>query len=223
MTPVIYQAKKNKDKSKHSKDISRRELKRTLGQLGIASANSPLAAFIPLPKKVKFETQDKEEKVILLLRRHWFTNVPWIAIVLLAFLVPFSLTRIPLLEFLPVRFQLMTVIIWYLMILGFIFDRFLSWYFNVFIITDERVIDVDFFSLVYREISQAKTDSIQDVTYKSGGLFRTIFDYGDVFIQTAAEKLTVEFESVPQPAQVVKILNQLILEEEQEKVEGRTR
>ncbi len=220
MTPVIYQAGKTKKKAKKAPEES---IKKALRKLGVKSAPSPLAAFIPLPKKVKFETQEKEEKVILFLRRHWLTNIPWIAIVFLAFLAPFSLTKVPLLEFLPARFQLVTVMIWILMILGFIFDRFLSWYFNVFIITDERVVDVDFFSLVYREISQAKIANIQDVTYKSGGLFRTIFDYGDVFIQTAAEKLTVECESVPQPSKVVKILNKLILEEEQEKIEGRIR
>jgi len=128
-----------------------------------------------------------------------------------------------LLTFMPARFQLITVIIWYLLIIAFLFEKFLSWFFNVYIITDERIIDVDFTSLTYRRISDAQIEKIQDITYKTGGLLRAVFDYGDVFIQTAGHQPEIDFESVPKPHQVVRILNQLIIQEQQEKIEGRVR
>ncbi|HUV46755.1 MAG TPA: hypothetical protein VMW29_01340 [Candidatus Bathyarchaeia archaeon] len=137
--------------------------------------------------------------------------------------LPLILKVLPLLNFMPSRFQIITVVMWYLLILSFVFDRFLSWFFNVYIVTDERIIDVDFISLVYRETSQVALDKIQDVTYKSGGLLKGLFDYSDVFVQTAAEIQTIEFELVPHPAIVVKMINQLIIQEEQEKIEGRVR
>jgi len=231
--PDIYIAPKPKSSKGRSASGRKKESEKetssfkllvdSLAQKGVKPGTYPLGAFVALPKKIKFETQEKEEKIVLLLRRHWATNFSWLGLTLLAALFPLFLTHLPLLDFMPIRFRLVSILIWYLMILGFVFDRFLSWFFNVFIITDERVIDVDFFSLVYREISQSKIENIQDVTYRGGGLFRSIFDYGDVLIQTAAEKLTVEFEAVPHPAEVVKVINQLILQEEQEKIEGRVR
>jgi membrane protein YdbS with pleckstrin-like domain len=216
--PDIYIASKKKTKKRTKKPFVK-----ALAKIGIEPTTNHLASFVALPKKIKFETQEKEEKIVLLLRRHWITNFSWLLSVLVMTLAPFLLLKLPLLEFLPFRYQLMAVMMWYLLTLGFVFDRFLCWFYNVFIITDERIIDVDFFSLVYREVSQAKIENIQDVTYKTGGFLRTIFDYGDVFVQTAAEKLTIEFESIPQPAKVVQILNQLITQEEQEKIEGRVR
>ena len=42
-------------------------------------------------------------------------------------------------------------------------------------------------------------------------------------IQTAAEIPTFEFDNVPQPQQVASLINQLLMEEELEKLEGRVR
>jgi uncharacterized membrane protein YdbT with pleckstrin-like domain len=107
--------------------------------------------------------------------------------------------------------------------LAYVFESFISWFFNVYIVTDERIVDVDFLHLVYRQISYAKIDQIQDITSEMGGVVRTIFNYGDVLIQTAAEISEFTFEAVPVPDQVIKTLSSLQAEEEQEKLEGRVR
>ncbi|MBU0619291.1 hypothetical protein KKD62_03595 [Patescibacteria group bacterium] len=182
-----------------------------------------LKAYLVRPHRVRFETQDKKEKVVLLLRRHWLTNVGWLLTSILMLLSPLILKLVPLLSFLPRRFQIMTLILWYLMTLAFIFEKFLAWYFNVNIITDERIIDIDFYSLGYKEVSEAKIDKVQDVSYITGGGIRSLFNYGDVLIQTAGEKPQLIFEAVPTPQIVAKLLNELILEEEQEKLDGRAR
>ena len=61
------------------------------------------------------------------------------------------------------------------------------------------------------------------MTYKVGGFFRNLMDFGDVFIQTAAQIPQFEFDDVPQPARVAKIIRELVTEEEIEKIEGRVR
>ena len=175
------------------------------------------------PPDIRFETQEREEKIILLLRRHWITNLPWVLLAILALFAPFLLRLFPVLGFLPLRYQLISILLWYLLTLAFVLENFLSWYFNVNVVTDERIVDIDFYSLIYKQISHCKIDKIQDVTFKMEGIIRTIFNYGDVFIQTAGEVPVFEFESVPNPALVVQKLNELILEEEQEKLEGRVR
>ncbi len=185
---------------------------------------NPLAAFMVKPK-IRFETQEREEKVVLLLRRHFITNASWIILAVFLLLAPFFLSAVPLLPLplIPVRFKIVLVAMWYLLIFAFIFERFLSWYYNVNIITDERIVDVDFYSLLYKKVSDTQIANIQDVTFEMGGVLRALFDYGSVYIQTAGERREFDFEEVPHPDRVAKVLNELIMEEEQEKLEGRVR
>jgi uncharacterized membrane protein YdbT with pleckstrin-like domain len=114
------------------------------------------------------------------------------------------------------------MVFWYLMVLGFSIEAFLSWFFNAYIITDERVIDIDFLSLIYKNISSAKLDNIEDIIATSGGALRAIFDFGTVTIQTAGAEVEFDFEAVPFPSRVTALLNELLIEEEREKIEGRT-
>jgi len=211
--PDIYIASAKKRILQQAKEI--------IDSIGEKETKNPVAAFLVLPSKIKFETQAKDEKIILLLRRHWITNIPWILLVTLMIIVPLILTIVPLLTFLPLRFRLIIMAMWYLLILAFVFEKFLSWFFNVYIITDERIVDVDFVSLTYREVSETQIEKIQDITYKTGGFLKAIFDYGDVYIQTAGALPKIEFEMVPKPHKIVQILNQLMMQEQQEKVEGR--
>jgi len=157
------------------------------------------------------------------LRRHPITNVAWMLIVVLMIFAPLVLSIFPLLSFLPGNFQFIAVLVWYLITMAFILENFLTWFFNVNIITDERIIDIDFHNLIYKEVSDCKIDKIQDVTYKMGGVTRTIFNYGDVYIQTAAEVPAFEFLAVPKPNKVARVLQDLMIEEEKEKLEGRVR
>lgn len=180
-----------------------------------------MPAFIINPRDIRFETQEKKEKIVLLLRRHPVTNLPWMVLVVVIALVPSLLFRFLTLGFLPTNFIFILTLCWYLFTFAFAFERFLLWYFDVNLITDERVVDIDFPTLINREISSTKIDHIQEVNIKTGGFIRSLFNYGDVLMQTAGAIPEVHFEAVPDPGQVADIINQAILEEEQEKLEGR--
>lgn len=192
-----------------------------MADLYVASANqapapsvltkrqNPLSAYLFNPSQVCFDLQEPEEKIILLLRRHWITNVPWLFLALLLFLAPLTLRAFPIIEFLPERYQFISVLMWYLLLTAFIFEKFLTWFFNVYLVTDKRVIDVDFTNLVYKQITEAKNERIQDTTYTIGGVIRSLFNYGDVLIQTAGAEPNLEFEAVPNPERVIRLLNEL--------------
>lgn len=175
------------------------------------------------PKSVQMGIQQQEEKILLLLRRHAITNFRWLFSALLMGLAPFVMAYLLLPWTLPDRFITATLVLWYLLTSAVVIEGFLSWYYNVFIITDERVIDVDFRNLIYKNVSAAKIDNIEDVTVQMGGAIRNVLNFGTVLIQTAGERVQFEFEDVPNPQEVSKFLNELILEEEQEKLEGRAR
>lgn len=186
--------------------------------------HNPFSAFFYRPERIKFETQEKEEKIVLMLRRHPVTNIPWILLAIILVLAPgYILAYVPFLEFLPVRFQFMAMVLYYLMVTAYVIEQALSWFFNVNIITDERIVDVDFRNLIYREITDTRIDKIQEVTHKVGGAFGVMFNFGDVIIQTAGAEIAIEFEDVPNPARVQQILSAAQTEELQEAIEGRVR
>jgi len=185
--------------------------------------NSLSSLLISPSMKVRFETQDPEEEILLILRAHWLTNIPWFFVAVLLFFAPYVLRSFPLLDSFPVRFQMMFVIVWYLILLMYVFERFLSWFFNMAIITDERIVDVDFINLTTKRVSDADIDKIQDVSFNNSGAIGAIFNFGDVLVQTAAEVTEFVFEKVPGPSEVAKILQRLRTEEKIEAIEGRVR
>ncbi|HUW24600.1 MAG TPA: hypothetical protein VMW04_03125 [Patescibacteria group bacterium] len=185
---------------------------------------SSLSSLWVLPSKaVRFETQEPEEEILMILRAHWVTNILWFLLATILFFAPFLLRFFPLLDSFPVRFQLMFVVVWYMVLAMYVFERFLSWFFNLTLITDERIIDVDFLNLTTKKVSDADIDKIQDVSFTNAGAVGAIFNYGDVLVQTAAEIVEFIFEKVPNPAGVANVLQRLRTEEKIEAIEGRVR
>lgn len=184
-------------------------------------SRNPLAAFVSQPLKFQFSTQAANEKVILLLRQHPATQVKWLLLATLGVFFPLITNYINFLDFLPASYQTAVIVGWFLVLTGFIVESFLKWYYNVYIITDERIIDVDFNSLLFRNISSAKIDKIEDTTAMTAGFLSVLFDFGTVIVQTAAEKREFEFNGIPHPSKVTTLINDLILEEEREVLEGR--
>jgi hypothetical protein len=168
------------------------------------------SSFRLYPRDIDFETRSDDEKVVLLLRQHFIVNLKWIFIAILMSLVPGTVSMFGILSSLPSGFEIVINIVWYLVTMAYVLENFLSWYFNVYIVTNERIIDVDFNNLIYKRISDATLDNIQDITYNMGGVVRTVFNYGDILIQTASEVSEFDFLAVPEPDKVVKIINDLV-------------
>jgi membrane protein YdbS with pleckstrin-like domain len=189
----------------------------------LGHTRNPFASFSYYPKHASFVSQDPQEKVVLLLRRHPITNTRWLAISFAMLIFPVFVSALSIVEYVPLRFRFILAIFWFLITFAFMFEEFLRWFFHVNIITDERIIEVDFHNLIYREITDANIADIQDVTVELGGALRTFFNIGNLLIQTAAEVPKIDFEDVPRPDRVAKILRKLRVEEEVEKLEGRVR
>jgi hypothetical protein len=177
-----------------------------------------LSAFRHHPDKASFLNKAEKEEVVLIVRRHFFTNVRYILLFVAMVFAPALLLLFPTLSFLPANFQLVAIILWYVVAVAFAFEAFLSWFFNVDIVTTERLLDVNFANLIYREITDVDLQQIQDVKVRVGSVVRTVFGYGDVLVQTAAENTGIIFEAVPKPDEVAKIIRQLREDKEHEPI-----
>jgi len=167
------------------------------------------SSFSLYPDNVSFETKDKEEKIILMLRQHPIVNLKWILTTLFLLTGPTFLGIFGIFAYLPTGFPLVLSMSWYLVTSAYAIEGFLNWYFNVYFITTARIVDVDFFNLINKRVSNAEIEMIQDVSYATGGVLRTMLNYGDIFIQTAAEVSEFDFLAVPNPEKVAKILDDL--------------
>lgn len=177
--------------------------------------HSRFSGFALYPDDVDFETRENEEKIILLLRAHPIINLKWILVTIVLLFIPGIAKSFGFFSFLPTGFELVITLAWYLITMTYALESFLSWYFNVYFVTTLRVIDVDFYNLIYKQVSDANIDKIQDVSYNTGGVARTFFNFGNVFIQTAAEVSEFNFLAVPNPDKVAKIIEDMITKDEQ--------
>ncbi|MBI5411853.1 PH domain-containing protein [Candidatus Peregrinibacteria bacterium] len=74
--------------------------------------------------------------------------------------------------------------------------------FDLFIITNERVIDVTQVSFFHRSMSTSPLDQIQDTTGEISGFLPTLFNYGNITIMTASGDATQIFiDHVDDPIQ----------------------
>lgn len=162
-----------------------------------------------LNPNLHFDGQDKDEHPILVLRAHPITQLPWLinAFFFIIFLLFLNLYLPQYLGF----YQLFFVDLFGVaLVFSYLYFNFLHWFFNVGIITNKRILDVDFYGLIYKETTIAMLNKVEDITAKVGGVFSSLFDYGNVFIQTAGTDVNIEFINIPKPQQVAKIINQLL-------------
>lgn len=189
--------------------------KKISGSPVTATPSSSLSSFMVKPNGIRFETQEAKEEIFLLMRQHPIRNVGWILatlglVLLPGFIVPLFLAASIIPADFPPGYFVVLPLLWYLGVFGFAFTNFLHWYFNVYILTSERVVDIDWVNLLYKRLSSTHLANIQDVTYRQSGFIGSLFDFGNVYIQTAGTDPNFEFDAVPKPNFVVTEINKVL-------------
>jgi len=154
---------------------------------------------------------DEIEDILLVLREDVIMLVFQIIGFVMFFLV-LTLARAILSRFLGSYSSILDIIyhsINILLIAGFLM-KFHDYYLSVQIVTTERIIDVAQTGLFGREVNELSYDKIEDATHKQNGILATMFNFGDVIIQTAASASSKTsgfvFKNIPNPAETHKII-----------------
>lgn len=159
------------------------------------------------------------EKIIKVLRRDYF-------ILLKKFLFFFLLAILPLAFFylmlsgspeilggnISYPIIVLAASVYYLFVWLFFFFSFIDYYLDIWIITNERIIDVRQKGFFSRVIAEQRFDRVQDVTSEVHGFFSTIFKFGDVQVQTAGESAKFNFQEIPNPEEVRDIIIKMAAE-----------
>lgn len=162
-----------------------------------------------------FENQHEKEEILDIIHRHWFgIFLHFVSIILITLFLLGSFLLQPLLfpqmngagtaRFFSFIQNTLFIFIW---LYGFLI--WIDYYFDVWIITNERVVNIEQKGLFVRVVSELRFDRIQDVTSTVTGLIPTVLNYGDVAVQTAAEEERFVFRQVPDPYHIKDLLMKL--------------
>ncbi len=164
-----------------------------------------LHAFCINPQ-TRFEGQQDDEQVILILRSHPITQLPWILAAAILALVPPFIVFLVENYFLP-RQLIFIYLVWYFFLISYIYVNVINYLFNVGILTNQRIIDVDYHNVLYKEMNASPLSKIEDVTTKTGGFIRSLFHFGDIFVQSAGAQVNIEYLGIPDPQEAARIIN----------------
>lgn len=175
-------------------------------------------------KRLFFPGQEKGEKVIFFTRRH---PLSFLGILLFAFfmaVLPFLfyllLTAMGMISLDPTGQKIMLVLAssYLLFVLGFFLAGWIDYYMDVMILTDSRIVDITQNVLFSRTVAEANLTDIEDVNAEVKGILPTLFHFGTVFVQTAGTARNFEFNSLPDPYGISKMIVDMhqksLLEEE---------
>ncbi len=156
---------------------------------------------------IDFPGQEADEQIFIFTRRHPLAFLPTLVIILLMLVLGLILISfLGLGNILTYNQQLFVGSAYLLFVLLFTLIEFFDFYFDLYIVTDRRVVDIDQQKLFSRSISELILDDIQDVDALTRGILATFFDFGTVMIQTAGAKPNFEFQQIPHPKEVAAMI-----------------
>jgi uncharacterized membrane protein YdbT with pleckstrin-like domain len=99
------------------------------------------------------------------------------------------------------------------LVLGMIlfFPYWIMWYFSVFIVTDQRLIQISQKGLFSKSVVDLSLNQIQSLNYEVKGIQATLLGFGTIMVQTYMGDLVVH--EVHHPAHIVKKLSMALREQ----------
>lgn len=132
------------------------------------------------------------EKLITSFHRHWIVIagkmttiaamllIPLIALIILNVFASNAAALLPLILYLLIVYLLVIALV------AFVF--WIDYYLDAWVITNQRIIDIEQKGMFRREVSEFMFYRIQDITVEIPSFTATLLKYGNVVVHTAGEK-----------------------------------
>ncbi|MBI3231560.1 MAG: PH domain-containing protein [Candidatus Doudnabacteria bacterium] len=112
--------------------------------------------------------------------------LPW------AFLIKYGL---------HVRFRRL-LFLWTMMIFVFAAYKYVLWLINVYIITDKRLISINYKSIIHKIVLETPIDRIQNISSETKGLVKSVLKIGSVVVQVASLSQPIVLKNLKHPEEV---------------------
>jgi len=165
----------------------------------------------------------KNEHVIMKARKHWLIFVLEALFIIVAGLLPIFFT-----PFLDVLINGLTFIFgsdaiaifsanpetlfafiysgWLLVTLTVFFLIWTDYYLDVWIVTNQRIFDIEQKGIFNRNVSSFRLRRIQDVTVEMNGIIPTLLKFGTIHVQTAGAGRNFEMRGMANPRKVKRVI-----------------
>lgn len=167
----------------------------------------------------------ENDKIIVQTRRHIVSSLNIILMLLFMIFLPLVLLsflriNVPAIgSSILMNFIVIVGSVYYLIVAIFAFTAWINYYYNLLIVTNNEVIDVDQNGIFDRRVTELSILRVQDVSARVKGFFPTFFNYGDVVAESAGENSqTYVIDCVPNPVfianKIMELHNEHIYREE---------
>lgn len=169
-----------------------------------------------MPYQTLFPGQEPDEKIIMVLRRHGWHLFKIIFIYGILFFLPLFFTFILNRNSNSIDTNIGNFIykgflsLYYFALITFFYRSWLDYYLDIWVVTSERIVNIEQKGLFAREISSFRLFRIQDVAADVKGILATFFHFGDVHVQTAGAESNFVFKQVPDPYRITKKIMELV-------------
>lgn len=161
---------------------------------------------------------DKTEKVLRIVRKHWFVLLADIVLLVLFVAIPviffvawnaLNLSAFISYDGSPIFAAGFFLFAWLLLIWIVGWHMWTDYYLDVFIITDKRIFDITQYGLFRRTSSSFRLDRIQNITVEMSGIIQTLLDFGTIRLETAGEREDFVANYLARPYELKKTINEM--------------
>ncbi len=149
------------------------------------SKSSHLKSFIKNPENTSYKGKDSDENIVFLIRQSSWATAGWVlSTIFLAVIILFIFPHLSKINYNGEKifndgFILLLAVFSYIVLFGHVFHKFLDWYFEVFLITNKKIVDIDKGAV---SISETPLENVQDVTSKIQSVFGQMLNIGSIHI-----------------------------------------
>lgn len=161
----------------------------------------------------------KDEKVIAIIRKHWFLPLLHTINVVILFFVPIIAVFLLIGVSVPTgaesaftfsisnpAYLIFGISFWGLILWLSFFTFWTDHQLDGWVITNKRIVDVEQRGFFKRDIASFRLERLQDVNTVVKGIIATFLNFGDIHVQTAGSEREFVLKNAPNPRNVKQII-----------------
>jgi hypothetical protein len=94
------------------------------------------------------------------------------------------------------------LLFWTLLVFLYAAYKYILWLLNTYIITDKRLININYKNLFDKMVLESPLDKILNVSFFAKGLWQTLFDFGSVEVQVTGLSGPLVLKNIAHPSKV---------------------
>jgi hypothetical protein len=94
------------------------------------------------------------------------------------------------------------ILFWTILVLLYGVNRYFLWLLNIYLITDKRIIKVNYKNVFNKQVLESPLDRILNISFSVRGFWAALFNFGNLEVQVAGLAEPMVLKKVSQPAKV---------------------